>query len=117
MAGQSPYIINTGLAYNGGTRGFVKGLEAGLYYNVQGRTLYVVGIADRPDIYTMPFHSLNFNANKRIGENQKWTVGVKADNLLNTARESIFSAYNASDRYYQRISPGITVQLRLAYAF
>jgi outer membrane receptor protein involved in Fe transport len=116
MAGQSPFIINTGLSYNGGSRGFFKALEAGLYYHVQGKTLYVVGIGDRPDIYALPFHSLNFNANKRLGENQRWTVGVKADNLLHSTRESIFSSYNASDRYYQRITPGITVQLRLAYA-
>ncbi|MFO7997542.1 MAG: TonB-dependent receptor [Bacteroidales bacterium] len=116
MAGQAPYIINSGLSYNGGTNGFLKGLEAGLFYNVQGRTLHVVGITDRPDIYTLPFHSLNFNANKRFGENQKWTVGIKADNLLNAKKESIFSSFNASDRYYQRISQGTTLQLRMAYS-
>ena len=115
MAGQAPYIINSGLSYNGGTTGILKGLELGLFYNVQGRTLYVVGIADRPDIYSLPFHSLNFNANKRFGEDQKWTVGLKADNLLNAKKESIFSSFNASNRYYQRISQGITMQLRLAY--
>nr|NQU92570.1 TonB-dependent receptor [Bacteroidota bacterium] len=56
MAGQAPYLINAGISYNGGENGFWHGLEAGLYYNVQGQTLFIVGIADRPDIYTVPFH-------------------------------------------------------------
>src|SRR5690606_32561342 len=63
MAGQAPYIINAGLAYNGR----VNGLEAGIYYNVQGETLQYVGIADKPDVYSLPFHSLNFNAGKSLG--------------------------------------------------
>ncbi|MEE4215788.1 MAG: TonB-dependent receptor, partial [Bacteroidales bacterium] len=56
MAGQAPYIINAGASYNGGEKGFWNGFEAGLYYNVQGITLQYVGIADRPDIYMLPFH-------------------------------------------------------------
>lgn len=39
MAGQAPYIINTGLSYNNFTRGW----EAGIFYNVQGSTLNYVG--------------------------------------------------------------------------
>src|SRR5690606_17666009 len=45
MAGQAPYIINTGLSYNSYTTGF----EAGLFYNVQGSTLNYVGFGNRTD--------------------------------------------------------------------
>ena len=61
MAGMSPYILNGGLSYLGKS-GIFKGLEAGLYYNVQGESLEVNGVDDRPDVYTVPFHSLNINS-------------------------------------------------------
>ena len=70
MAGQAPYLINTGISYLG-ENGFWSGFEAGLYYNVQGTTLQYVGIADRPDIYTLPFHSLNLTASKQLGKGKK----------------------------------------------
>jgi outer membrane receptor protein involved in Fe transport len=115
MAGQAPYILNAGLAYNGGDKGFWKGLEAGFYYNVQGLTLQYVGIVDRPDIYSKPFHSLNFNANKSFGENKRLQLGLKIENLLNQEKESVFVSYEAADQYFQRLDPGIMVQLRVSY--
>ena len=116
MAGQAPYIFNTGIAYNGGEKGFLKGLEAGLYYNIQGETLEYVGIADRPDIYSVPFHSLNFNANKKLGKEERIQLGVKVDNILNDNKESVFRSYMANDRYFYRLSPGLRFHLRFSYA-
>lgn len=116
MAGQAPFIINVGVAYNGGEKGFWKGLEAGLYYNVQGQTLQYVGIVDRPDIYSVPFHSLNFNSNKTIGERNKFQLGLKIDNLLNDKKESVYQSYEAADKYDTRLEQGITFQLRLSYS-
>ncbi len=116
MAGQAPYLLNGGIAYNGSEKaGFWKGVEMGLYYNVQGPTLYYVGIVDRPDIYTEPFHSLNFNANKSFGKDKRWQVGVKMENLLNDKLEYVYKAYNANDQYFSQLTPGITFQARLAY--
>ena len=68
MAGQAPYLINAGLSYLGGIKDstFWRGVQMGMFYNVQGRTLQIVGIADKPDIYTKPFHSLNFTASKKF---------------------------------------------------
>lgn len=117
MAGQAPYIINTGIAYEGGDEGTLKGLEAGLYYNVQGSTLLYVGIADRPDIYTKPFHSLNFNSNKSLGKQKKINVGFKVENILNSSKESIFESYNAKDQYFERLSAGMTFKVRFIYKF
>ncbi len=117
MAGQAPYIINSGVAYNGGENGFWKGLEAGLYYNVQGQTLQYVGIADRPDIYSVPFHSLNFNANKSFGGDSHFQAGFKIDNMLNAKKELVYKSYRAGDRFFSRLSHGTTFQLKLNYSF
>jgi hypothetical protein len=114
MAGQAPYIINTGLSYNGGENGFWKGLEAGLYYNVQGITLQYVGIADRPDIYTLPFHSLNFNASKSLGNDNRTQIGFKIENLLDDKKESVFRSFNPTDQFFTKLEPGITFQLKLS---
>jgi outer membrane receptor protein involved in Fe transport len=116
MAGQSPFIINAGLSYNGAEEGFWKGFEAGLYYNVQGRTLQYVGIVDRPDIYARPFHSLNFNSSKSLGKEQRMQLGLKIENLLDSKKESVFISYEAADQYFTRLNQGITFQLRFSYS-
>jgi len=116
MAGQAPWIINSGLTYNGGEKGFWTNFEAGLYYNVQGKTLQYVGIADRPDIYTLPFHSLNFTAGKNLGKEQRMQIGIKIDNLLNDKKESVFKSFNPTDQFFTKLEPGITYHLKLSYA-
>jgi hypothetical protein len=115
MAGQAPYLINAGVSYNGGERGLGKKLEAGLYYNVQGQTLMFVGIVDRPSVYSKPFHSLNFNANKSFGEYNKMTIGLRVDNLLNSTKEAVFKSYGATDTYFNRIGQGTKITLRFSY--
>jgi len=116
MAGQAPYIVNAGLTYDGGENGFWKGLEAGLYYNVQGITLQYVGIADQPDIFTLPFNSLNFNASKALGKNKKTQLGIKVENLLNDKKESVFKSYRVTDPFFTKLEPGITFHIKLSYS-
>ncbi|KAF0128728.1 MAG: tonb-dependent receptor [Bacteroidetes bacterium] len=116
MAGQAPYIINAGFNYEGGEKGFLKGLEAGFYYNVQGTTLLYVGIVDRPNVYTLPFHSLNFNANKSFGKDNKMSLGVKVDNILNDSKSAVFRSCNAQDQFFGRLLPGRTFSLRFSYS-
>ena len=117
MAGQAPYIINTGLAYNGGAKGFWKGLEVGLYYNMQGQTLQYAGIVDRPDIYTVPFHSLNFNTNKKFGKNDKMVVGLKITNLLNDKKEEVYKSFRAEDQYFSQLTIGTTFSVKFGLTF
>jgi hypothetical protein len=117
MAGQAPFIINFGVSYNGGVKGFWNGFEAGLYYNVQGQTLQYVGMVDRPDIYSKPFHSLNFNSNKSLGEAKRLQIGLKIENLLNDTKEAVFKSYEANDQYFTRLYQGVTFQLKLSYSF
>lgn len=117
MAGQAPFIINAGINYNGGENGFWKGFEAGIYYNVQGQTLQYVGIVDRPDIYSKPFHSLNFNTNKSLGKEKRVQVGLKVDNLLNSSKDAVFKSYNATDQYFTRLHQGTTFTVSVRYSF
>lgn len=117
MAGQAPYLVNAGISYDGGKKGFLEGFEAGIFYNVQGRTLEVVGIVDRPDIYSVPFHSLNLNINKTFGKERRFQVGLKIENILNETKESVFSSFEAEDQYYTRLHQGTAIQLRIGYKF
>jgi len=116
MAGQAPYIINSGISYLGGEIGFWSGFEAGIFYNVQGKTLQYVGIADRPDIYTLPFHSLNMTASKTLGKEKRTQIGIKIDNILNDKKESVFKSFNPTDQFFTRLEPGITYHLKLSYS-
>jgi hypothetical protein len=112
MAGQAPWIINSGIIYSNER----LGLEASTFYNVQARTLEFVGFGNRTDIYSVPFHSLNFNLNKRFGEDRKYSVGLKVSNLLNDAREKVFTSYNAGDRIFTRLLPQRTFSLSFNYS-
>ena len=117
MAGQAPYIINAGFSFNGGKKGFWENLEAGLYYNVQGTTLQFVGIADRPDIYSLPFHSLNFNSNMNLGKEDRISLGIKVSNILGSEREMVYRSYEASEPYFEFRQPGTSFSLSLGYSF
>lgn len=117
MAGQAPYIVNAGISYDGSGNGFFNGLEAGIYYNVQGPTLEVVGIADRPDVYSKSFNSLNLNINKTFGESKKMQIGLKVENILGDVKESVFQSFNASDQFYTYLNQGRTFQIRFGYKF
>ena len=90
MQGQSPYMVNVGLNYNDPK----KGWQGGLFYNVQGEKLYIVGVADNPDVYEVPFHSLNFNLLKTFGEERQYQMGLGVSNILDDTRDRIFVSYN-----------------------
>jgi hypothetical protein len=115
MAGQAPFIINTGLSFNGEGGDFWKESEAGLFYYMQASTLQFTGIVDRPDIYLLPFHSLNFNFNQRVGRKNKTQVGIKIDNILNSERRSVYKSFNADDQNFAMLKPGRAFQFRISY--
>lgn len=113
LQGQSPYLVNAGLNYTI----FEKDLNAGLFYNVQGRALQVIGIGQFPDVFTEPFHSLNFNASKRIGAEKNTTITLKVDNLLNDVIESRFDYLDNTDFVFSSLAPGVNISLGLSYKF
>ena len=111
LQGQSPYLVNAGVDYNNVEKGF----RGGLYFNVQGKTLEVVGDGFYPDVYTMPFNSLNLNLNKQFKNNTSLTLRVR--NLLNDERESLFEGYGGTTEYFRYRNIGRTFSLGYSIKF
>ncbi len=112
MAGQAPYIINAGLNYSKPE----AGLSTGLFYNVKGATLTVVGGSLFPDVYSEPFHSLNFNLNKDFGPDNKFSLSFQIVNILGDQREEFFRGFNAADQIFTAFSPDTSFGLGLSYS-
>ena len=113
LQGQSPYLINAGFNYTDSE----IGLQTGLFFNVQGETLEVVGTGIVPDVYTVPFNSLNFTFNKKLGEEKKSTVDIKVSNILNSKRKSVYQSYKASDKTFTQFNPGTEFSIGYSYNF
>lgn len=113
MAGQAPYVINAGLSY----KNIENGLSAGIFYNVKGRTLTIVGTGLIPDVYQVPFHSLNLSVNKKLGEERKTVIDLKVSNLLLDKRELVFESFEAEDQIFNSFNPGMTISVGLSHKF
>jgi len=113
MSGQAPYIVNTGVSYNL----YEKGIEAGLFYNVQGPTLNLVGFGNRTDTFTVPFHSLNLNINKTFGAEERIRANFGVENILNDKKQIIFSSYGANDQFFTNLAPGTEIKFGLSISF
>lgn len=113
LQGQSPYLINAGLDYNNNDLGF----QTGLFFNVQGKTLEVVGTGLIPDVYTKPFESLNFTLNKAFGEKKNSSIDLKVTNILGSERESVYESFGAQDRVFSLRQPGTEFSIGYSYKF
>ena len=82
---------------------------------MQGKTLEVVGDGFYPDVYTMPFNSLNLNLNKQFKNNTSLTLRVR--NLLNDERESLFEGYGGTTEYFRYRNIGRTFSLGYSIKF
>lgn len=113
MAGQSPYVINAGLTYSMAD----IGLESGLFYNMKGATLTIVGGGLFPDIYVEPFNSLNFSINKKLGESGRTMIDLKITNLLGETYKEVYKSYDAQNQAYEVYNPGRSFSLGISYQF
>ncbi len=122
MAGQSPWIVNAGFAYNN----FENRLDVGLFYNVKGETLLIIGGGIEPDVFAQPFHSLNFNFNKSFGEDEQWAVNFSISNILNDKLEQFYrrrfsnaedANLDGSSQVFQRFSPNVSFGAGIKYSF
>ncbi len=111
MAGQAPYLVNMGFSYNNNE----IGMDAGLFYNVKGPVLYIVGGGLFPDIYNQSFHSLDFSVSKSIGE--YLAIDFKASNILNDRHEQVYKSYKAEDQPFDMYSPGRSFSLGASMNF
>jgi TonB-dependent receptor len=112
LQGQSPYIINAYIGY----QGLENGLEANLSYNVQGPRLSVVGIGRVPDVYEQPFHNLNFKASKSIGIDSRFKFSVSVNNLLNSKNQKFYESFQASDQIFEIFRPERTYGFSIGYS-
>ena len=107
LQGQSPFLINSSIDYNDGK----NGLKAGIFFNMQGETLEVVGTGFAPDVYTKPFESLDLNLSKTFGEKQNKTVTIKIENLLDSKKESFYKAFKANNEIFSFREEGTTFSI------
>jgi TonB-dependent receptor len=112
LQGQSPYLINAVLSYKN-----EQGWQSNLSYNVQGETLEVVGIGSVPDVYTLPYNSINLNVSKSFGKDQRSKLKLQATNLLNESRESVYKSYKAKNQLFSYRNPGTSFSLSYSYKF
>ena len=75
VQGQSPYVVNTGIYYQGANNGF----QGSLLYNVFGPRLYAVGTneAGSGSIGEMPFQSLDMALSKLFRKHYMISFGIQ----------------------------------------
>ena len=110
LAGQAPFLINAGLTYQRPD----LGLDAGFFYNVRGETLIRVGGGIFPDVYSEPFHSLNFNLNKSL---VRASLSLSVDNLLNDTNEELYQSFRSDKEVFSSFKPQRSVSLGFKYSF
>jgi hypothetical protein len=113
MAGQSPYSINGGLSYEITETETVVSLT----YNVQGEQLTVISSGRVPDVYTDPFHSLNFNAMKSFGKDNRSKINFSVNNILYDRIALVYKSYGAQNEIYTSYKPGIQFNFKYSYNF
>jgi outer membrane receptor protein involved in Fe transport len=113
MAGQSPFVINAGLSYSNKE----IGMDLGIYYNVKGPTLSVVGTGLSPDVYDEPFHSVNFSFSQKLGKEKNTAIDFRVSNLLNDRIESFYVSYKADKQIFNSINPGISFSFGVNHKF
>lgn len=127
MQGQSPYLINAGIFYQGRRNGW----SAAVLYNRigkrivgVGRSLGTTGSVDTkniPDSYEMPRDAIDLTASKKIGH---WQISAAIRDVLaqDVKFQQIETVSNANgsreiDEVTKRYKPGRTYSLTATYNF
>ena len=113
LQGQSPYIVNVGIGYKGQDNGW----DAGLFYNVQGRTLEVVSSGNIPDVFTEPFNNLKLNFGKSFGTDKKQKLTLSFSNILNEKIESYYRPNGGEERLFSSRYPGQAISMGYSFKF
>lgn len=113
MGGQSPYLINGYLNY-ADKEGV---MNVNLSYNVQGESLFIIGVGAVPDIYTQPFNSLNFNVYRNFGEEKNHRITFGVNNILKAERKDLYRGYGNAEAIYSIFKPGRTFSLTYGLSF
>jgi len=109
---QAPFSINGFINYEP----LESGITANVSYNVQGETLTYVSSSEVPEVYTRPFHSLNFRVSKIFGEEQKSSLSLSVKNILDDEQE-LFYQYEDVEEIFSLRRPGTTFSIGYTYNF
>ncbi len=109
LFGQSPYIVNAFFELNPDTSNFSTsfkktrlakwsdGTSFSVNYNVSGERLVLIVTGGTPDVYEMPFHSLNLTASKEFSKRLK--LSIKVNNILNSAKKQVYKFQGDASNY------------------
>lgn len=127
MEGQSPYLVNTGIFYEGATNGWT----ASVLYNRIGKRITGVGritgvsaggdAIKVPNSYEMPHDAIDLMIGKKFGR-MEVKLGVK-DLLGQTIKFQQYGEINAKNTkieqtlYTRKYKPGQTFNLSFSYSF
>ena len=113
LQGQSPYLVNSSFTYVSKN----SNSEFNLFYNVQGKTLELVGNDNVADIFSVPFNALNFVGKKKFGENDQQVITIQVNNILDDYRESQYEFFSLTPALYSQRRIGTTFQLGYSLKF
>ncbi len=108
MQGQAPYLINAGINYSP----LDSDWEGGLYYNVQGRRISIVGIGAAADVYDVPFHSLNLSVQRQFGKSKNQQISFQVSNILDSERRREYESFGSSNATFSLLNPGRTFSFK-----
>jgi hypothetical protein len=116
--GQAPYLVNSYFSYSNSD----KALNINISYNVQGKSLAIIGIGRIPDVYDNAFHDLSLKVSKGFGGGKeaytkKHKISLSANNILNQKRQKIYSSFNANDEIFSSYSERMFIGLGYAFTF
>jgi hypothetical protein len=115
LQGQAPYLINTGVYYNG------KLFQANILYNIIGERIYTVGdLLGNETILEAPRHQLDFNISKTFNKHIEIKLGV--NDILNQPFRFVSdidndSKISAADKTWRTYSKGTYGTFVLNYNF
>src|SRR6218665_21603 len=105
LQGQSPYLVNLGVFYNGKKNGW----QANALYNVIGKRIFVIGDNQlSANVYEMPRHVIDLNLSKQISARIQLRLTIQ--DLLNqpfrlmqdTNRDKKITSEDGAYQYFQR---------------
>jgi outer membrane receptor protein involved in Fe transport len=118
LQGASTWLLNSDLKYEFNMSENWKS-NMSFVYNVYGKRIYAVGIAQMDHIYEMPFSKLDFVWINNISD--KWEVKFAADNILDpTYRLEMGDESKMTitkDRTLRDFKRGVGFSLNLSYTF
>ena len=115
LQGQAPYIINAGLSFED----MSKNYEMNLLFNRQGKTLQIVGNDDVPDVFALPFNSLNFTFEKKFkqADGINKTLRLRINNIMDDQRESQYEFFDFETQPFSYRNFGTTFSLSYGIKF